>query len=624
MMRTKNLHGVWYGVWGVSLVLGFCIHGCGNGPLGDDNVGGGSIGSAGRGRESERRVRFDDLPDGGSRGPLADFSVRTRWQKQNITYYIVNETTDMDPQVVRDVFTEAFATWADVVPLTFTEVDRPDQADMVMGFGSGDHCELYDASGNFCSDAAFDGPSGTLAHCYFPPGSGGPNAGDCHFDEAELWTGDNDPSGSETRLLETAIHELGHGLGLAHSEDPEAIMFPNYDPFSPSLQLMPDDIAGIQSLYGSGDGNVDPRQGDRPEQPREDDIPGVGGQPVEGDSDGDGIDDATEIYMVGTDPYAFDTDGDGLSDFEVVFWLNPLNPDSDGDGMSDGEEVANGTDPLTPDLGGGAVGLEGVYVGRDAAGSGLVFEVGRDGSLVGLLSVMQWGEPLDWELYGGVGPDGDVLMISWDSFFVLEGVIQNGVASGDLYTMSGYVGRWDASVEGATGGNGGGCDDSCPFAFDGECDDGRPGAVTNACPSGTDCNDCEGGGVPVGGEGDDCNDSCPFAFDGECDDGRPGAVTNACPSGTDCNDCAGGANNALFKSADGVRVEKSQGVDQRRVLRKRITLLKESSRRKGILGVKRRGSMDVYQPVPAHRGHVHHPVLENVMVGHDHHHHHDH
>lgn len=51
-----------------------------------------------------------------------------------------------------------------------------------------------------------------------------------------------------------------------------------------------------------------------------------------------------------------DRDGDGLFDDDEtdVYGTDPDNPDTDGDGDSDGLEVYNGTDPLTPNGGGGA------------------------------------------------------------------------------------------------------------------------------------------------------------------------------------------------------------------------------------------------------------------------------
>ncbi|MEO0604686.1 MAG: hypothetical protein AAF211_24850, partial [Myxococcota bacterium] len=68
------------------------------------------------------------------------------------------------------------------------------------------------------------------------------------------------------------------------------------------------------------------------------------------DSDGDGIDDETEIRR-GTNPLSFDTDGDGLSDSEEVFTYetDPTHPDTDRGGAPDGEEIWFGADPTDAD-----------------------------------------------------------------------------------------------------------------------------------------------------------------------------------------------------------------------------------------------------------------------------------
>ena len=51
-------------------------------------------------------------------------------------------------------------------------------------------------------------------------------------------------------LLYVAIHELGHSLGLGHSDVSGSIMAGQYPGYMPDVQLHPDDIAGIQYIYG--------------------------------------------------------------------------------------------------------------------------------------------------------------------------------------------------------------------------------------------------------------------------------------------------------------------------------------------------------------------------------------
>lgn len=488
-------------------------------------------------------VRYDGLPDKNVNSFVADFSLKTRWQKQDITYFLASFSTDLPESEQRQAIADALAVWSAVVPLNFREVDSASRADMVMGFGTGNHCDLYATANTACpatagQGGAFDGPGGTLAHCYFPPGSGGPSAGDCHFDDAETWA-DNDATPTQIRLLETAIHEIGHGLGLGHSDVREAMMFPSYQPDQRKLTLGDDDIGGVQELYGARDGRVRPQSPVQPEMPAN--IPTSPSDPAALDADGDGIDADTELFILGTDPNNADTDQDGLLDIEVAFGLNPLNPDTDGDGASDGDEVAVGTNPFVPDLGSTAVGaFAGVYCGSDSEGAPLVMTVFDDGSILASLNVLQFGFDTVVGLFGGVDGEGNVLMVSFDYFFALSGSINGGVATGDLETSAGFVGSWQASIEAdgdcsAAGNDGGGgfCADTCPFSFDGECDDGRVGADTLLCLPGTDCSDCG----PLESDAGLCSDVCIFSFDGECDDGRIGADSALCFAGTDCSDC---------------------------------------------------------------------------------------
>lgn len=84
-----------------------------------------------------------------------------------------------------------------------------------------------------------------------------------------------------------------------------------------------------------------------------------------GDTDGDGLTDDVEEQL-GTDPLNPDTDQDGLDDYEEVYEgedgyvTNATSSDTDGDGLSDHEEVIKGedgyeTDPTNADTDGDSV-----------------------------------------------------------------------------------------------------------------------------------------------------------------------------------------------------------------------------------------------------------------------------
>lgn len=62
---------------------------------------------------------------------------------------------------------------------------------------------------------------------------------------------------SDYNLFLVAAHEVGHSLGLSHSTDPGALMYPNYVFHDPSTYTLPqDDINGIQTIYGKSVGRT--------------------------------------------------------------------------------------------------------------------------------------------------------------------------------------------------------------------------------------------------------------------------------------------------------------------------------------------------------------------------------
>uniref|UniRef100_A0A3Q4AQT4 Collagenase 3 n=1 Tax=Mola mola TaxID=94237 RepID=A0A3Q4AQT4_MOLML len=164
-------------------------------------------------------------------GEYNHFPRDLKWPNNNITFRILNYTPDLDKSDVDRAIRNALNVWADVTPLTFKKVHRG-IADIMISFGSKEHGDYN----------PFDGPNGLLAHAY-PPGQG--IGGDTHFDEDELWTKDS----SAYNLFIVAAHELGHSLGMSHSSDAGALMYPIYS-YSKGYLLSEDDIEGIQALYG--------------------------------------------------------------------------------------------------------------------------------------------------------------------------------------------------------------------------------------------------------------------------------------------------------------------------------------------------------------------------------------
>ena len=128
----------------------------------------------------------------------------------------------------------ALSEWASVVRLQFQEASGPHQLRSIdFAFLRGNHKDGY----------AFDGPGNQLAHGFYPPPNPETMAGDLHFDDDENWR-----VGADVDLFSVALHELGHSLGLGHSDDPSAVMYPYY---RRAGGLSAADRAAIRTIYAS-------------------------------------------------------------------------------------------------------------------------------------------------------------------------------------------------------------------------------------------------------------------------------------------------------------------------------------------------------------------------------------
>ena len=157
----------------------------------------GRVDQATRDLMSRPRCGVPDMPV--PQGAPRFVAQGNRWAGPNVSYTFSNFSPDLTTAQARAALRGAFDRWSAVTPLNF--IENPAGWDVRIGWYSGNH---GDGAAN-----AFDGISGRLAHCFYPPPNGGDIAGDCHFDEAETWSVSTPPTGTD--LPTVALHELGWG-----------------------------------------------------------------------------------------------------------------------------------------------------------------------------------------------------------------------------------------------------------------------------------------------------------------------------------------------------------------------------------------------------------------------------
>ncbi|QHI70825.1 S8 family serine peptidase [Tichowtungia aerotolerans] len=155
-----------------------------------------------------------------------------------------------------------------------------------------------------------------------------------------------------------------------------------------------------------------------------------GTDPLDPDTDGDGMDDGWELDK-GFNPLVNDADADadddGLTNLEEYNrGTDPQDPDTDNDGVSDGQEVANGTDPLDPDLDGD--GIPNKWELENGLDPNLAADGGEDWDGDGLTNLQEYQNDTDPHNFD---TDSDQLSDGWEVLYEFDPTIGNAAEDPD-------------------------------------------------------------------------------------------------------------------------------------------------------------------------------------------------
>jgi len=178
--------------------------------------------------------------------PSINYRTVCAWNRRNLSYQFGRPgasaiTTDVTQGVAINAIRRALNTWANAgVGLTFRVIsggDIPIDADIRIEWrpeADPDHSMV----GNIVAHADYPPDCWVVTEDYPKP---------LHFDDSEKWVDGAVEGGLDIETV--ALHELGHLLGLNHSDVAGSVMWPTVSYNRTLRTLQEDDLRAIRALY---------------------------------------------------------------------------------------------------------------------------------------------------------------------------------------------------------------------------------------------------------------------------------------------------------------------------------------------------------------------------------------
>ncbi|MDR3719359.1 MAG: matrixin family metalloprotease [Bryobacteraceae bacterium] len=151
-----------------------------------------------------------------------------------VTYMLHTAALPLAESDVRAALQSVLAEWSAYAAIRFAPTTLANASGSIdISFPSGDHGDGF----------PFTPFGAVLAHTFYPPPNPEPIAGDMHMNYDEAWSVDG-----SLQLYVVMLHEMGHALGLGHSDNPADVMYPYYQG---TQHLAAGDVEALRTLYAA-------------------------------------------------------------------------------------------------------------------------------------------------------------------------------------------------------------------------------------------------------------------------------------------------------------------------------------------------------------------------------------